>query len=490
MPLVNPNIPNVVGKKLEISKRIDKNNKLYMQNFLDTLKKQNDAFFEYTYKEPNTNKETTKLSYIFHYKPLDWYIGTGIHLRSLDHYLASQKKIFEENLQYIILRYLLISILLVIVSYIFIYFFIRYMTHKETKISQYENIIRHIKKKIDMSYFIFDIKTKKLLFANEGLKGECNIEVLDDFLQYVVNNDYENLKKFLKNRENFAQEQNIQFRLYLEGEVKYFDCYTNQITTNQNTANKVMFTLIDITPYKQNEIRYLNNQLLHMQNKIDEDFLEYIHMIAHQWRHPISYINGKLIDIYLDDFDKTSFIDDIEKTTELLSQTIDDCINIFSNENRATLIELHTVINDTLKIFQTKLLKVEVKLDFITYDRLIGSKSKLQQVLMIVIKNSLDAFKNRAIKTPKIKIKTKRRLDHLLIIIEDNGLGIQKQDIQKVFDIYYTTKEEKNKGLGLYMAKILIEKFYNGKIKIRNTKDGLKTSIYLPIHYIQRDYNG
>lgn len=492
MPLVNPNIPSVVGKKFHIDTLKNKHNQLFIKNIIQELETKKESFFQYTYKEPNSQNETTKLSYVYHYEPFDWYIGTGVHLHTLSRYLQEQVKYFEKDLQKLILQYGIFSFSLLVFFSIVIYLFIRFVHVKQLHLTQYENIMANVQKKVNIFYWVCDFQSKKMFCLNQQIEDFPIIKCIDEILQYVVRNDYDRVKKFiddLSKNLSGGGESNIHFRLKVDGKIKYFDAYTNKIFNNLAKKNELLITLVDITPYKTLEIEHINKQLLNIQSKIDKDFVDFINMIAHQWRHPISYINGKLIDIYLDDFNKRGFIDDIEKTTEFLSETINDFSNIFSNKNQTILIQTHTIVHSILKIFQSKLIDVEVDLDFGLDDKLIGSKSKLQQVLMIVVKNTLDAYEKKQIKNRKLKIKTRKKFECMVIKINDNAGGINPNEIEKVFDIYYTTKEDESKGLGLYMAKLLIENFFHGQIKIKNKKGGLETMIFLPVSHIKRFSN-
>ena len=94
----------------------------------------------------------------------------------------------------------------------------------------------------------------------------------------------------------------------------------------------------------------------------------------------------------------------------------------------------------------------------------------MMQVIINILKNAQDNFKEKEIKNPYIKIST----EHRSIRICDNGGGIPKPILNKIFDPYFSTKNEKNgTGLGLYMSKIIVEDHHKGNLHVSNTKDGV-----------------
>lgn len=93
-----------------------------------------------------------------------------------------------------------------------------------------------------------------------------------------------------------------------------------------------------------------------------------------------------------------------------------------------------------------------------------------------LIKNAVDAIEG---KNGKIILTLhKKKNDTIVVTIEDNGKGIDNETLTKVFDPYFTTKED-SMGLGLYMTKIIVEKHMNGAIFVEILPKGTKFSIYL-----------
>jgi len=106
----------------------------------------------------------------------------------------------------------------------------------------------------------------------------------------------------------------------------------------------------------------------------------------------------------------------------------------------------------------------------------------LLQVFINILKNSKEALSENKIKDPIIQVTTKEDEDFVYISICDNAKGINPDIIAKIYDPYFTTKDEKiGTGLGLYMTKTIVEKHLNGTIKAYNRKDnGVCFEISLP----------
>ena len=103
-----------------------------------------------------------------------------------------------------------------------------------------------------------------------------------------------------------------------------------------------------------------------------------------------------------------------------------------------------------------------------------GYENELIQVLIILFNNAKDALvkdTNNPKKT--ILVCIKKFNEYLIIEIGDNAQGIDKEQIHKLFDPYFTTSQKtQGKGLGLYIAKMIIEESFKGKITAENQKKG------------------
>ena len=101
-------------------------------------------------------------------------------------------------------------------------------------------------------------------------------------------------------------------------------------------------------------------------------------------------------------------------------------------------------------------------------------ENEVTQVILTILQNAEEVLINNEIENPQINIKTyKDENDYLNLSIEDNGGGIPKSVLNKIFDPYFSTKTEKNgTGLGLYFAKRIIEINCDGILTASNNENG------------------
>ena len=214
--------------------------------------------------------------------------------------------------------------------------------------------------------------------------------------------------------------------------------------------------------------------------------------IAHQWRQPLAQINSSvfridtmLSDLHIQDEEIEKQLQDIETTTEYMSNTINDFKDFFEITKRRKRFNLNVVIQNALNIIGASLKYHDIKVElFLENELLINAyKNELQQVLLILMNNAKDTLLINQIPKPKISIITKLEDDQVSITVEDNGGGVDEKIIHKIFEPYFTTKHQtQGTGLGLYISKMIIEKSERGSLSVLNTKDGASFEIRLNLN--------
>ena len=217
---------------------------------------------------------------------------------------------------------------------------------------------------------------------------------------------------------------------------------------------------------------------------------ETIEQIAHQWRQPLnnlallnqdSYIKRKLGKQTEEEFDSTH--DRINENLQFMSRTIDDFRNFFNVQDDVLTCKLHEIIDDALKLSESSIryAKIAVEVSGASSRKLKVRKNEMTQVIMNLIKNSTDAINERGIQDGKIWIEI-ASVDHLDVLrVEDNAGGIDEALLKRIFEPYVTTKKATGgTGIGLYLSRLIIEK-YEGVVHVRNTDKGVRFTITLPV---------
>ena len=209
---------------------------------------------------------------------------------------------------------------------------------------------------------------------------------------------------------------------------------------------------------------------------------ELLNNIAHQFRQPLTQINATLASLENSFYKKTldeKLLDEkitkIEDTTEYLSNTIEDFRNYFKPNKQKEKFMISEVIQSALNIISTQIKQnnIAINLNTINDKELNFPKGEYIQVLISIVSNSIDQAINKEIKNPKIDIV----IDNY-ISVSDNAGGIKDEYLSKVFDLNFTTKEDKKgTGIGLYMAKILVENSFDGTIEVKNYQDGVEFKV-------------
>jgi PAS domain S-box-containing protein len=214
---------------------------------------------------------------------------------------------------------------------------------------------------------------------------------------------------------------------------------------------------------------------------------EMISFIAHQWRAPLNnlglviqsvrqeYVTGQLSAEQMAHY--------VEKGMELInfmSQTIDDFRYFFRADKLKKPFSVRESITRALSLVQASLKdnKIAIAIEADEDLQIQGFSNEFAQALLNLLGNARDALLERAVAQPLIRVKLFREGERAVLTISDNGGGIAEGIIGRIFDPHFTTKEEsKGSGIGLFMAKTIIEKNMGGRLSVRNFEGGAEFRI-------------
>ena len=197
---------------------------------------------------------------------------------------------------------------------------------------------------------------------------------------------------------------------------------------------------------------------------------EMVSAIVHQWRQPLNTISFGLMNIKRRSVGQDKNLKTIEKLNEQV-QYMSDTIEGFRNFYNPSRIKEKFSVNEAVKnsyLIASVILKksniafsIESKNDF----RLYGHQNELEQVVLNLINNAKDELIHSNIEEPKIVVV----IDKGIVMVQDNGKGINQENMQKIFNPYFTTKKNSD-GIGLYLSKMIIEKEFLGEISVKSLK--------------------
>ena len=214
--------------------------------------------------------------------------------------------------------------------------------------------------------------------------------------------------------------------------------------------------------------------------------------IAHQWRQPLTELNLTLFNMKKASMQNNEKkVEELYKESKLLisnmSATIEDFSNFFNPQKEKKSFEIKEAVNEALMILRKVIenesinLQIDVPINY----KVLGVANELSQVIINLIQNAKDAFILNDIKNKKITIVLREEQilnkKYSLLEISDNAGGISKENIDKIFEPYFTTKHKsQGTGLGLFMSKMIIEKSLDGTIKHKNITEGSTFTISIP----------
>lgn len=210
--------------------------------------------------------------------------------------------------------------------------------------------------------------------------------------------------------------------------------------------------------------------------------------IAHQWRQPLNILGLTMTRLNMSctmgiGGEPTKFLEIAENQIQYMSQTIDDFRNFFKQDKERVRTNLSFIIDDVETLLGPLLAhkKIAIEKSMPKEIELYIYPNELKQVLINIINNAREAIEQSKSQTRLIKIGCTVDPVNCIIAIEDSGGGIPDKIIDKIFDPYFTTKfESQGTGIGLYMAKMIIEKHFLGELSVQNVEKGAHFEIKIP----------
>lgn len=253
------------------------------------------------------------------------------------------------------------------------------------------------------------------------------------------------------------------------------DVLVRQRTTELETFNQRLQEEIQKAVDKNRK----QEKLLMQQAKMAE-IGSMLESIAHQWRQPLNILGLSMTRLNLScaiegKGDAAKVIEIAEAQIEYMSQTIDDFRNFFKQDRSQISVNINGLVNEVEALLGPLLArkKISIEREIDPSIEVLVYPNELKQVLINLVNNAREAIEHHRGTERVIRIRCISDEYYCTIVIEDTGGGIDASIIDKIFDPYFTTKfESQGTGIGLYMAKTIIEKHFLGKLSVYNTSKG------------------
>lgn len=291
---------------------------------------------------------------------------------------------------------------------------------------------------------------------------------------------------FIDTRKKDDKIENVELELVTgEGNIVPIEVNIAPLKKNDSFAG-IICSIRDIT-----ERRLIENEL----KKSERLKTEFMNIAAHELKSPVTPIKGYL-ELIIADKEATEKIKNWARislrNSERLLRLVNDILDVSrldTDTMRFEMVKLNTVeildeiIEDMRPAVEKKNLKLVTKIPR-DLPNIMGDRHRLSQVLKNLIGNALKFTDNGY-----ISITAKKEKDHILIAIEDTGIGISKDELKKIFNKFYQAysgDDRKNEGvgLGLFICREIIKK-HNGEIWAESQL-GKGSTFFIKLPYIHK----
>lgn len=203
--------------------------------------------------------------------------------------------------------------------------------------------------------------------------------------------------------------------------------------------------------------------------------------LAHQWKVPIVQLGSLLMQMEAclwnpkENFENQmhSIISKMRTSLGFMGESIDEFNSFYRSVGKKTNYNPALEVENILEMLSAKILYSQVKIE-VMLDRdikLEGFKNAFTNVVLILIDNAIETFKNRDIQDGTIKIELSWQENQCKLVVKDNGGGIKIEPIEKVFE-FFVSENGKGQGMGLALCEMLVKTKLQGSIKVSNEHEG------------------
>lgn len=217
---------------------------------------------------------------------------------------------------------------------------------------------------------------------------------------------------------------------------------------------------------------------------------EMLSNISHQWKQPLSALSAIVtrLDLINDmgEVKREDLRENLAKSSQIIdfmSKTITDFKLFFAKESEKRVFSVKDECDKTINLISALLSSnlIDIKKEYRSNSKILGYGGEFSQVLLNLITNAKDAILQNSVTQGVITISIDEDERFIKIGVKDNAGGIKVKPIDKIYEPYFSTKDNKiGAGIGLYMSKTIIEERFCGSLSAINLDGGAMFEIILP----------
>ena len=344
-------------------------------------------------------------------------------------------------------------------------------------------------------FFLFNAELNRFFINGDPqLHRDIYITPNDKLIHWLNSNETHldlkksfGIKSFFSERENQLLEQLDAMLIYplrVMNQIKGIVMLTNKTDGKKFNPDEttLLAALIDQASFAMENAFLYQQQSDRLKRMFHTDKMSIMGQLAagaaHEIRNPLTSIRSTIQYIKKDISDPgkkqliTNLLGEVDRINEIIQGLLS-----FARPNipQVETVDLNFVIQETVQLITTTAKKKNIKLQYNNHSKnqiIKADPGQLKQVLLNILINSIQAIKDQG--EINISIEENENASHvsyaieeeIYIIISDNGKGIEEENIDKIFDPFYTTKDE-GTGLGLSISYGIINK-HGGDVKIKS----------------------
>ena len=223
------------------------------------------------------------------------------------------------------------------------------------------------------------------------------------------------------------------------------------------------------------ELTHNFNKMVKELNSIECLQKDFINNVSHEIKTPISSIQGFAKLLEADDLSKEErkeYAEIIKEESDRLLYLSTNILKLAKLENQErimnkTKFNIAEQIRRTISVLEPKWKEKNIKFNVsLKEQEFLGEKDLMYQVWMNIIENSIKFSKQDG----QIDVKMKTNQDSIIVEIKDYGIGMEEEEVKKIFDRFYQIDKSHTKpgaGLGMTIAKRIVE-LSGGKIEVKS----------------------